>query len=114
MKLDQDVAKTQNLKAVQPDRRSYPFGAVWPSSTALQRCVVVNALQKRWTRAVGICEIVDMLGATKFDLKERRVMIDIESLELLENDGGVFGGKLLVLAVVVQRARQDRIALFLG
>lgn len=55
-----------------------------------------------------------MLGATKFDLKERRVMIDVVSLKLLENDGSVFRRELLVLQIVVQSARQDRIALFRG
>lgn len=65
-------------------------------------------------RGRHLSEIVDMLGATKFDLEERRVMIDVESLKLPENDGGVFGGKLLVPAVVIQSARQDRIAFFRG
>lgn len=47
-----------------------------------------------------------MLRATKFDLKKRRVVVDVERLELPENDGSVLGGQLLVLTVVIQSARQ--------
>lgn len=64
------------------------------------------------TRCRHLFQIIDMLVATKFDLKERRVMIDVESLELPENDGGVFRRELLVLAVIIQRSGQNRIALF--
>lgn len=65
-------------------------------------------------RGRHLFQIVDMLGAAKLDLKERRVMIDVESLKLPEDDGGVFGGELLVLAIVIQSARQDRVLLFRG
>lgn len=56
-------------------------------------------------------QILDMLGATKFDLKKRRVVIDVESLKFPENDGGILGSKLLISAIVIKRSRQDRIAL---
>ncbi|MTH89678.1 hypothetical protein GL283_19500 [Paracoccus sp. DK398] len=62
-------------------------------------------------RGRHLFQIVDMLGAAKLDLKERRVMIDVESLKLPEDDGSVFGGELLVLAIVIQSARQDRVLL---
>ncbi|MBS9721460.1 hypothetical protein JYU29_12270 [Tianweitania sp. BSSL-BM11] len=65
-------------------------------------------------RGRHLFQIFDMLCAAKLDLEERRVMIDVEGLKLPEHDGGLFGGKLLVLAVVIQSARQDRIAFFRG
>jgi hypothetical protein len=37
-------------------------------------------------------KILDVLSATKLDLKERWVMIDVERLELPENDGSIFLG----------------------
>ncbi len=42
------------------------------------------------------------------------MMIDIERLELPEDDGGVFRCQLFVLAVVIQRARQNWITLLGG
>lgn len=63
-------------------------------------------------RGRHLFQIVDMLGAAKLDLKERRVMIDVESLKLPEDDGSVFRGELLVLAIVIQSARQDGIVFF--
>lgn len=63
-------------------------------------------------RGRHLFQIVDMLGATKLDLEERRVMIDVEGLKLPEHDGGVFRGELLILAIVIQSARQDRIVFF--
>jgi hypothetical protein len=68
----------------------------------LRRCAVVNALQKRWTRGLHLSEILDMLNVTKLDLKERRVVIDVERLELPENNGGIFGSELLVLRALLE------------
>jgi len=43
-------------------------------------------------RGLHMSKILDVLSATKLDLKERWVMIDVESLELPENDGSIFLG----------------------
>lgn len=51
-------------------------------------------------RGRHLFQIVDMLGAAK---------LDFESLKLPEDDGSVFRGELLVLAIVIQNARQDGI-----
>jgi hypothetical protein len=63
-------------------------------------------------RGLHVSKILDVLNATKLDLKERRVMIDIKSLEFPENNGGIFGGELLVFTIVIKRSREDGAALF--
>lgn len=65
-------------------------------------------------RGRHLFQIIDMLGAAKLDLEERRVMIDVEGVKLPEHDGGVFRRELLVLAIVIQSPRQDGIGLFRG
>ena len=50
-----------------------------------------------------------MLCPAKFDLKERRAMIDVESLELPKDHSGIFWRQLLLSPVIVEGAREDRV-----
>ena len=50
-----------------------------------------------------------MLCSAKFDLKEGRVMIDVESLELPKDHGGIFRRQLLFSPLVIEGTREDRV-----
>jgi hypothetical protein len=109
------MCKAKNRKTVHPDRRSLSF---WWRVTQFNSLATLRrrqcAPEAMDARGRHLSKILDVLRATKFDLKERRVVIDVECLELPEHDGSIFRRELLVLAIVIECSRQYGIALFRG
>lgn len=51
-----------------------------------------------------LTQVFDMLGAANLGLEEGRTVVDAKRLELPEDDGRVFWGKLLVASIIFDRA----------
>ena len=86
-------AKPRNRKTVHPERRVL---SLWWRVTEFNSLATLRRRQRAPelvdARGLHMSKILDVLSATKLDLKERWVMIDVESLELPENDGSIFLG----------------------